>query len=101
MKPLASALSVLAVVLLFLKGFDTNGVTSAAEAAEAPMKIKTISVKTVYTKAVPTKTASTKTASRTMTTIKKGPTVTTTVTKAIMKAPGGVTTQTSSATKVK
>ncbi|AGC43801.1 hypothetical protein MYSTI_02485 [Myxococcus stipitatus DSM 14675] len=72
MKPLAGVLSVLAVVALFVKGFDSNGVMSTAEAAE-PATAKTAVVKktTTNTKTVVApKTVTTKQATVTKTVVK-------------------------------
>ena len=77
MKSLASALSVLAFVVLLLKGFDTNGVMSAAEATERPNVLTVTRTRTV--------TATTTTGTKTK----------------VFVVPGVVTTQTSSVTKAK
>ncbi|MCK8504176.1 hypothetical protein OWM54_09525 [Myxococcus sp. MISCRS1] len=59
MKQLAGVLSVLAVVALFMKGFDSNGVVSTAEAAAASKATTTV-----------TKTSTTKATTKTVTTVK-------------------------------
>ncbi|MCP3063610.1 hypothetical protein LXT21_33025 [Myxococcus sp. K38C18041901] len=63
MKQLAGVLSVLAVVALFMKGFDSNGVVSTAEAAS---KATTTVTKTSTTKVTTKTVTTTKTATKTV-----------------------------------
>ncbi|MBJ6765778.1 hypothetical protein JGU66_33910 [Myxococcaceae bacterium JPH2] len=77
MKPLASALSVLAFTLLLVKGFSSSAVISTAEAAAPPVGQTVLATAKTATKTV-TQTAAPKT---TQTAITKKVTQTKTVTK--------------------
>lgn len=89
MKPMASILSVLAFAVLLLKGFDTNGVMSAAEAAAAPGTVTVTRGDVLSVTRTRTATATTITTTRTKTSVFEVP------------KPPAVKTQTSSVTKVK